>query len=189
MNEHGGAGTLHPCRPPLSARPPPRTQLDPDPPAARARRPAELLMAYVVHQLLRGMTGPAAMISRYALVLLFPASSALWNRFVIELVRALAARCGLGERPVRELVRVAYVKVAEFQLRGLMHFHAIIRLDGAEDRGDPPGLNNTAPPAMQGDPPGPPQVTPLRHHARHATSGSRAEVRSGYRRRRVLHGR
>jgi hypothetical protein len=34
-------------------------------------------MAYVVHQLLRGMTGPAATINRYALVLLFPASSAL----------------------------------------------------------------------------------------------------------------
>jgi hypothetical protein len=69
---------------------------------------------------------------------------ALWNRFVVELVRALAAGCGLGERQLRELVRVAYVKVAEFQLRGLVHLHAIIRLDGAQDRADAPGLSITA---------------------------------------------
>jgi len=26
--------------------------------------------------------------------------------------------------------RVSYVKVAEFQARGLIHFHAVIRIDG-----------------------------------------------------------
>jgi hypothetical protein len=65
---------------------------------------------------------------------------ALWNRFCVELVRVLAARAGLSERDWRKLVRVAYAKVAEFQARGLVHFHAIVRLDGAEDRATAPGV-------------------------------------------------
>jgi hypothetical protein len=50
----------------------------------------------------------------------------------------------LSEREFRELVRVAYIKAAEFQARGLVHFHAIIRLDDPEDRGLPPGVAITA---------------------------------------------
>ena len=65
---------------------------------------------------------------------------ALWNRFMVELVRVLAARAGLSEREWRKRVRVAFAKVAEFQARGLVHFHAIIRLDGAEDRATAPGV-------------------------------------------------
>jgi len=69
---------------------------------------------------------------------------ALWNRFVIELARVLASRAGLSERAWRRLVRIAYAKVAEFQGRGLVHFHAIIRLDGAEDRAAAPGVGVTS---------------------------------------------
>jgi hypothetical protein len=69
---------------------------------------------------------------------------ALWNRFVVELVRVLAAAAGLRERAWRNLVRVAYAKVAEFQARGLVHFHAIIRLDAATDRALAPGLQVSA---------------------------------------------
>jgi hypothetical protein len=65
---------------------------------------------------------------------------ALWNRFVIELVRVLAARAGVSEREWRQLVRVAYAKVAEFQARGLVHFHVVVRFDGAEDRALAPGV-------------------------------------------------
>jgi hypothetical protein len=65
---------------------------------------------------------------------------ALWNRFMVELVRVLAARAGLSERAWRRRVRVAFAKVAEFQARGLVHFHAIVRLDGAEDRATAPGV-------------------------------------------------
>jgi len=65
---------------------------------------------------------------------------ALWNRFCVELVRVLAAGAGLSEREWRTRVRVAYAKVAEFQARGLVHFHAIVRLDGAEDRAAAPGV-------------------------------------------------
>jgi hypothetical protein len=39
---------------------------------------------------------------------------------------------------------VAYVKVAEFQARGLVHMHAIIRLDAATDRALAPELQVTA---------------------------------------------
>ena len=65
---------------------------------------------------------------------------ALWNRFIIELVRILAARARLSEREWRRRVRVAFAKVAEFQARGLVHFHAIVRLDAAEDRATAPGV-------------------------------------------------
>ena len=65
---------------------------------------------------------------------------ALWNRFTVELARVLAARAGLSERAWRKRVRVAFAKVAEFQARGLVHFHAIVRLDGAEDRATAPGM-------------------------------------------------
>jgi hypothetical protein len=57
---------------------------------------------------------------------------------VIELVRVLAAWAGLSERDWRTRVRVAYAKVAEFQARGLVHFHAIVRLDGAKNRAAAP---------------------------------------------------
>ncbi|MGI9098167.1 MAG: replication initiator [Solirubrobacteraceae bacterium] len=69
---------------------------------------------------------------------------ALWNRFIIELVRVLAARAGMSERAWRQRVRVAFAKVAEFQSRGLVHFHAIIRLDGAPDRATAPGVTVSA---------------------------------------------
>jgi hypothetical protein len=65
----------------------------------------------------------------------------LWNRFTIELVRVLARRAGLSERAWRRLARLAYAKVAEFQARGLVHFHVIVRLDAAQDRAAAPGVN------------------------------------------------
>ncbi len=69
---------------------------------------------------------------------------ALWNRFTVELVRVLAADACLTESACRKLVRVAYAKVAEFQARGLVHFHAIIRLDHPDDRAQPAGLQVSA---------------------------------------------
>jgi len=59
----------------------------------------------------------------------------LWRRFVIDLARVLASEVGLTERELRDHARISYAKVAEFQARGLVHFHAIIRLDGAEGPG------------------------------------------------------
>jgi hypothetical protein len=57
----------------------------------------------------------------------------LWRRTTIALHRALARLVGLHEAELRRLVRVSYAKVAEFQRRGAIHFHAVIRLDAATD--------------------------------------------------------
>jgi hypothetical protein len=57
----------------------------------------------------------------------------LWRRTTIAIQRALARLVGLQEGELRRLVRVSYAKVAEFQRRGAVHFHAVIRLDAATD--------------------------------------------------------
>jgi hypothetical protein len=57
----------------------------------------------------------------------------LWRRTTIAVQRALGRLVGLNETEVRQLVRVSYAKVAEFQRRGAIHFHAVMRLDAATD--------------------------------------------------------
>jgi hypothetical protein len=57
----------------------------------------------------------------------------LWRRTTIALGRALARLIGVDEAELRRLVRVSYAKVAEFQRRGAIHFHAVLRLDAATD--------------------------------------------------------
>ncbi|MDX2295393.1 MULTISPECIES: replication initiator protein RepSA [Streptomyces] len=64
----------------------------------------------------------------------------LWQRFTIYLRREIAARAGITQTALKESCRVSFGKVAEFQKRGAIHFHAVVRLDGH----DGPG---TAPPA------------------------------------------
>lgn len=68
----------------------------------------------------------------------------LWGRFRNYLPRELAAVVGVSRRRLGEVVRVRMAKVAEFQRRGAIHFHAIVRLDAAPPAGDP---NAVAPPA------------------------------------------
>ena len=62
----------------------------------------------------------------------------LWAPFTIALRRALAAALGVRGREFREHARISYAKVAEYQRRGLVHFHAVIRLDGPDGPADPP---------------------------------------------------
>jgi hypothetical protein len=57
----------------------------------------------------------------------------LWSRTTIYLYRALAQIAGLTEGELRGLVRISFAKVAEYQRRGAVHFHAIFRLDAATD--------------------------------------------------------
>jgi hypothetical protein len=59
----------------------------------------------------------------------------LWSRTTIYVYRALAQLAGVTEGELRGLVRVSFAKVAEYQKRGAVHFHAIIRLDAATDCG------------------------------------------------------
>ena len=54
----------------------------------------------------------------------------LWRRFTITLRRSLARQAGLTNKAFAAQVRVSFAKVAEYQRRGVVHFHAIIRLDG-----------------------------------------------------------
>ena len=55
----------------------------------------------------------------------------LWRRTTIYLPRALARLCGMTQAALNREVRPAYVKVAEYQRRGLVHLHVVARLDRA----------------------------------------------------------
>ncbi len=48
----------------------------------------------------------------------------LWRRFTIYLARQLAARLGIIQKRLCSEVRARFVKVAEYQARGIVHFHA-----------------------------------------------------------------
>ncbi|NUL05217.1 replication initiation protein [Streptomyces lunaelactis] len=62
----------------------------------------------------------------------------LWQRFTTRLRRELAARAGLTQRALADQLRLSYGKVAEFQKRGAIHFHAVFRLDGPDGPDSPP---------------------------------------------------
>jgi hypothetical protein len=62
----------------------------------------------------------------------------LWVRTSLLLYRAVAAAGGMSESETRAALRLSYVKVAEFQRRGLVHFHVVLRADGAGGPGDRP---------------------------------------------------
>ncbi|MFF4270200.1 replication initiator [Streptomyces sp. NPDC001536] len=66
-------------------------------------------------------------------------AGALWRRFSIYLRREVAKRAGLTQRAFLDHARISFAKVAEYQKRGAVHFHAVIRLDGPEG-------GDTAPP-------------------------------------------
>jgi hypothetical protein len=54
----------------------------------------------------------------------------LWRRFTIALRRLVAKALGVPVTRLGDVATVQYAKVAEYQLRGVVHFHALIRLDG-----------------------------------------------------------
>ncbi|MGY5132587.1 replication initiator [Streptomyces nigrescens] len=62
----------------------------------------------------------------------------LWRRFTIYLRREIARRAGLTQREFAQHARVSFAKVAEYQKRGAVHFHAVIRLDGPTGGDTPP---------------------------------------------------
>jgi hypothetical protein len=66
-----------------------------------------------------------------AAVLFNAVAGDLWRRFITYLPRHLARLGGITQREFRDLVKVRFVKVAEYQARGVVHFHALIRLDDA----------------------------------------------------------
>jgi hypothetical protein len=73
---------------------------------------------------------------------------ALWARFTIELRRSLVRVVNtrapidaplLSQRRLRDHLTVTCAKAAEYQRRGLVHFHAVIRLDGPDRAADRSG--------------------------------------------------
>jgi len=67
------------------------------------------------------------------------AASRLWNRTAVRLRERVASTERLTAKQFRAVARLSYLKVAEFQRRGLVHFHVVVRADG-------PGGANSAPP-------------------------------------------
>ena len=62
----------------------------------------------------------------------------LWRRLTIYLPRQLARLTGITQKQLRRQVRVRFVKVAEYQARDVIHYHAVIRLDAPGDDWQPP---------------------------------------------------
>ncbi|MEU1388498.1 MULTISPECIES: replication initiator [unclassified Nonomuraea] len=71
-------------------------------------------------------------------------SPELWRRFTLALRRRFARLNGLTVKALRDQVTIAFAKVAEYQRRGVVHFHAVIRLDGPDGPNSPPPAWATA---------------------------------------------
>src|SRR5207245_11435600 len=67
-------------------------------------------------------------------------ASELWRRTIQDMRRGLARAAGITQKACERLVWLQYIKGAEYQARGAIHFHAILRLDAAAGRDDPDAL-------------------------------------------------
>ncbi|MEV7629395.1 replication initiator [Actinoplanes sp. NPDC089786] len=61
----------------------------------------------------------------------------LWQRLHRNLYEDLATQQGVSRTAMRKAVRLSYAKVAEWQRRGSVHFHAVMRFDGPAGPADP----------------------------------------------------
>jgi hypothetical protein len=69
--------------------------------------------------------------------------SLLWVRTTTAIMRELARESKITVRAMPGLLRLSYLKVVEFQRRGLVHLHVVVRADGPEGP-------QSAPPAWLG---------------------------------------
>lgn len=69
-------------------------------------------------------------------------AGALWDDFAKRVRRAIASAAHIPRTRLSDHVRVSFAKVAEYQRRGAVHLHAVVRLDGPDGPGtkDSPGL-------------------------------------------------
>jgi hypothetical protein len=63
----------------------------------------------------------------------------LWRRTTIYVARQLAISLGISRTECSKVLCLEHAKVAEFQRRGLVHFHAVVRVDGHD--GSPPPVD------------------------------------------------
>lgn len=61
----------------------------------------------------------------------------LWHDTVIYTRRELAKAAGIPVRQLRAHARVSFAKVVEYQHRGSVHLHAVVRIDGPDGPDDP----------------------------------------------------
>ncbi len=62
----------------------------------------------------------------------------LWSVTTTEIRRSLARLLGISRAELRRQAAVTFAKVAEYQARGIVHFHAVIRIDGPTSPASPP---------------------------------------------------
>jgi hypothetical protein len=62
----------------------------------------------------------------------------LWRRLTLAVPRRLTAELGITHKALRAQARISYARVIEYQRRGLIHFHAVFRIDGPEGADEPP---------------------------------------------------
>jgi hypothetical protein len=66
--------------------------------------------------------------------------SELWRRTTIYALRALGSLLNMSARQAARSLRLSYVKVVEFQRRGSVHLHALVRVDvRGDEHGESPG--------------------------------------------------
>jgi hypothetical protein len=97
-------------------------------------------------------------------------AGALWDDFAHRVRRNLAAARGIPRSRLGEHLRLSFAKVAEFQRRGAVHLHAVVRLDGP----DGPGTD-----AAPGLPPGWATVDLLEAAVRSAAASALVRVGDG----------
>ena len=107
-------------------------------PGGRLRRPCACGEWHSEHDTRLGGAVDPDVYDYTAAVLWQAHAGALWHRFTIALKRELARLAGVRVRDLASAVRLSYSKVAEYQRRGLVHFHAAIRLDGPEGAASAP---------------------------------------------------
>jgi hypothetical protein len=62
----------------------------------------------------------------------------LWRRTTIGIQRELAKAMEMGSSRFGDHARLSYAKVVEYQDRGLVHLHVVMRLDGPSGPAEPP---------------------------------------------------
>ena len=67
----------------------------------------------------------------------------LWRRTTIYIRRELAKQLGVDVKQLDRELRLSFAKVAEFQRRGVVHLHAVIRLDERDDECTAPRVGVT----------------------------------------------
>ena len=68
----------------------------------------------------------------------------LWRRTTIATRRHLARNLGATTRTFNRTHRLAYLKIVEYQTRGLIHIHALLRLDPADGQDQNPMADSAA---------------------------------------------